>query len=554
MIRLYTVLFFVPSPGYHWINYRKMLSISKSPPLVSLSGNPIRFGFLSDNSRETAWVDSMLNIYFTDNAAAGDKMTILWLNEAIEFVFTGDPDHSGNQLPDGTVIADLYDWADAVCECLNANYYINRDWVATLVTGEISLTSRAHVACTPSVNFTWADAGHIPATGFQTGTLATFRIFFKVGIQLLLNISGTWTRVAEDVLPPGSNGEALFDIHSLFGDHAFPEFKFPEASDLIIQPRMNSCIEYRLAYFERYGSPVVAGKVMQTSSYYALFGGVSLLQMAIYNRKASSFWAKLTYNQYFLTWSPLEKPVDRYSTEKLYFLTRTLYSTLRLIIEINYNNGTPKSTITKTAVSSPLEMTVYEIVCSLNTLQLSGYDTGTIDFYRVWMEDEAENRISEIRTYRMDYEYHEQVREFLFLNSLGGYDTLRITGDVSDELQYDRTTITKVLGPDFTEMDHQQAIGTVRETRIHTANTGWLNREQLAWVRDFFLSKQVYQLIYGKLLPVVVSTKEAKQRTDREELYSIEFEYSRAYSSEYYTREIVVAEFGNDFNDDFPNE
>jgi hypothetical protein len=154
----------------------------------------------------------------------------------------------------------------------------------------------------------------------------------------------------------------------------------------------------------------------------------------------------------------------------------------------------------------------------------------------------------------MDYAHHEEVRQFLFLNSLGGYDTLRITGDVEDSIELERSTISKVLGADFTELDHQVGQGSVSEIKTYKANTGWLTREQVAWIRDFFLSKQVYQIVVGKLVPVVVSTTKATQRKDREDLFAIDFEYRRAFNSEFYSMEIVSAEFSDAFNDDFANE
>jgi hypothetical protein len=89
---------------------------------------------------------------------------------------------------------------------------------------------------------------------------------------------------------------------------------------------------------------------------------------------------------------------------------------------------------------------------------------------------------------------------------------------------------------------------------VYKANTGWRTREEISWLRDFFLSRQVFLINVNKLVPVVVTTTQARHRVDKEELYYLEFEYRRSYVSEFYSREIVTAEFTDDFNDDFPNE
>lgn len=154
----------------------------------------------------------------------------------------------------------------------------------------------------------------------------------------------------------------------------------------------------------------------------------------------------------------------------------------------------------------------------------------------------------------MDYNHYEKVRYFLFRNSLGGFDTLRITGDVTDGIEFERTDISKVLGEDFTEQNHQQATGDVKEIKTYQANTGWKSEEAVSWIRDFLLSKQAYQMIAGKLVPILITSSNAMQRADRQDLFSISFEYRRAFKNEFYTKQIVNADFNDDFDDDFVNE
>lgn len=532
-----------------------MITVDSTPPLVALSGNPIRFGLSTDNNIETAATQTRLNLIFTAKGAANDVVHLTWGNEDISFTCKASPDDSGTQIPDGSGSATLANWVAAVIPYLAANYYINRDWTLVQSTGQILMYGTVGNVSDPSANFTWADSGNEPTYTKVAGVAELPRSFFKIGMQVLLKVSGTYENIGEDILPVNADGEALFDIHKWFADRIYPEFKYPEASDQIMIARANSSGDYKVRYWEQYGSPIVARMMATTNPYFVLYGGVSTLQQAIYNRQASNFWAKLGYNQYFLTWQPTDKLVDRWTTEKLYYLVRSSLASIKLKIEINYNDETAQSTITKTTVNTPVQYGVYEIAVSLNVLQVTGYDGTTIANYRVWIEDSADNRISEIRKFTLDYTSYEEVpRQFLFLNSLGGFDTLRITGEVEDNLDYQRSSITKVLGADFTELDHQATAGSITESRIHKANTGWKTREDIAWIRDFFLSKQVYQLVVGKLVPVEILTTQARQRMDREDLFSIDFEYRRSYRSEHYSREIVTAEFTDAFDDDFANE
>lgn len=535
------------------------LTITSSPAIVALTGNPVRFTIHTNNNIATPGTCSALVITFFDTGAAGDSFTLKWADKSLTFVCSPTPDDSGLQIVDLSVIANLNDWVDAATVDLRANYLTDKYYSIGCEGSQLTLTAK-NKGSIYDLEFEaeWTNGVNPPTAILTAGVDEVARTFYKLGLQLQLGFGEDWEFVGEDILPVDPDGNATFDLHRLFADRVYSEFQWPESSVDIMVLRAHQCMQYYIRYFEQYGDSIFQGKLTASDTFNILAAGISHLQEAIYNRQSlttpTSFWTKLQYNQYFLTWQPKEKLIDRWQTEKLYYLVRESIASLNLKIEINYNDDTAKSTITKKTIANPVEFGVYEIICGLNRLQLAGYDTGIIDFYRVWIEDGSANRISEIRTFTIDYSNHEEVRQFLFLNSLGGYDTLRVTGDVEDSIELERSTISKVLGADFTELDHQVAAGSVSEVKTYKANTGWLTREQVAWIRDFFLSKQVYQIVVGKLVPVLVTTTQATQRRDREDLFSIDFKYRRAFSSEFYSMEIVSAQFSDDFNDDFANE
>lgn len=527
------------------------ITVESSPSLVAIIGNRIGFKLSTDNNIETVGIVTQAYITFATVGLANDSFTIDWEGHSIQFTCKVTPDDSGTQIP--TTPANIADWVAAVAAAVGLNYQVDQDFVVTSSGPELRLTAREKgLGNVVSLESDWTGAA--PGLSGAEGTDEVARLFFKLGIQVLIKSGVTFNRISEDILPVDSANKASFDIRRNFADQLDSVFKFPEASDQLMILRENMCREYKVRYFERYGSDLTVQKIGESASFWVLNAGISYLQEAIYNRQDSSFWDKLGYNLYFLTWQPKTKYIDRYQTEKLYYLVQAAIANLLLKIEINYNDATPQSILTKDTTAGPTNKGVYELALTLNVLQLAGYDQGNIDNYRVWMEDGASNRISEIRTYVMDYEHHEYVRCFLFLNSLGGFDTLRTTGDVSDGIEHERTEISKVLGEDFTEMDHQVAAGSVYETKVYKANTGWKEAEDISWIRDFLLSKQVYQLIAGKLVPIVITSTKATQRIDKEDLYSISFEYRRAFKNEFYSKQIVHADFNDDFNDDFANE
>jgi len=531
------------------------ISIITSPPLVALSGNPVRFKLQSNNQYSAAGVKYAYDIAFSDTGNANDYIELSWNDNLLRLTCKAAPDDSGLQIPDHSVIANLNDWCAEVAEYMQLNYLLSKYFDITVTGSTITLTAKDYGdEFEISATYLWTN-GSAPMGGVDGGSAQVARAYYKLGVQIMLKVGSAWVNCGEDLLPVDASGYATFDISTRFADRVYAEFQWLESSVDLMVLRANQCMEYRIRYFEQYFDDGVnaPGKLTETSSMYILAAGISTGQQAIYNRQQSSYWAKLGYNQYFLTWAPKEKLIDRYTTEKLFYLVRSAITELNLIVEINYNDTTSQSVITKKTVASPTNKGVYEIICSLNRLELSGYDQNNIDNYRVWLTNEADARISEVRTFRMDYAFHENVREFLFRNSPGGYDTLRTTGDVEDILDFERVPISKVLGDSYTELDHQITDIKVTETKSYKANTGWLNREQLEWVRDFLLSTQVYQIIVGKLVPVKVVSAQIANRKDREDLYAIEFEYVRSFTSEYFSREIVSADFDDSFDDDFVN-
>jgi hypothetical protein len=255
-----------------------------------------------------------------------------------------------------------------------------------------------------------------------------------------------------------------------------------------------------------------------------------------------------------LTWQPLEKRVTRNQTEKLFFLLQNPCERLVLRIAYFFMDGLGNHSYPMNSIDNPTPKKVYELTITPSVMQVPGFETDLLDYYQVWLEDQHMERISEIRTYRMDYTYHETDRLFLFQNSLCGFDTLRILGDQEDSLEYDRSTVNSVLGSDYSERDHKLTNFSITETRVFKANTGWISPEGSAWIRDFFLSKKVYRIIGGKMVPVVVTSTQVLHRKDREELFSIDFEYRQSFSNEHYSWEVVSAEFNNDFSYDFVNQ
>lgn len=525
-----------------------MIALDHQVSTITLSGNPVLFSFSSDSSLESTGVPATLTVSFTTAGSEGESITLTWVSGSVTFIFRDEPDDSGLELSSRQVEAILNKWVEIIAGEIGSNYLVDRFYRVSFLGNTLTLAAR-----NPGSEYTLAltsdDNLGVIAESIE-GEDAIIRPFFKVGIQVVLGTGESTHILGEEYLPVDTTGSATFDLHEYFSDSA-TSLTFPEASDNLAILHPESCREYYVRYFEQYGIPPVARKINTAGPFYVLNGGLSGIQLGKYRREGSDFWAKLCYNQYFLTWQPKTKWVDPYQSEKLFYLVREEYPSIVMRVETYFTSGFSTNPVPKVLIENPVKMGVYEFICTLAVLQLDGWDTEFIDYYEVWIEDDQVNRISEIRRFNVAHETPPFARYFLFQNSLGGWDTLRTTGKGSSAFEYERSTASRIPGFDFTDLDHHLIQYQAREDKTITASTGWLTVEEADWIRDFCLSPQVYEIIGQQLIPIVIMSKSARQAKDGENLWFLDFEYTRSMTSGYHTREVVGASFNTDFNDDY---
>ena len=87
-------------------------------------------------------------------------------------------------------------------------------------------------------------------------------------------------------------------------------------------------------------------------------------------------------------------------------------------------------------------------------------------------------------------------RYFLFLNSEGGYDTLRVRGINEYETKYQRTTAEMVRTTETTPDRGTIQMTYVKEERIWTMRTGWLlGLDELQWLRELLMTTYAAEIL-----------------------------------------------------------
>ncbi len=267
------------------------------------------------------------------------------------------------------------------------------------------------------------------------------------------------------------------------------EFIKPKRNASGLMVVVQQTLQYRLRELVTQDSPAVNTDVMLTPSWMIKAG----LHPVDYEKHSETFFStrQVTKRQ-FLTWQPDNLVVgkeERWLSFVMNFTPRPTKVKLRVRLSDANNNY---EVVTKQTVSVGNFGQV--IVAPIGVEQL-GINTDTIVRYEVWLSDQDDNRISEVRTYWIDCQYRRFDRAIHFINQLGGWDTLRFLGQAAENLKVTKYKAERERtdNPSIEYVD-TFIIDTEGEEEI-TLSTGYFERNALEHqkhLQSLLFSERVY--------------------------------------------------------------
>lgn len=519
-------------------------------PDVVLCGNSIPLKFqASTNLFESVGSKAEVILSWTAVAIADEYFDLLLKGETVRFTCKAAPDNSGNQFHNNSLSATLNNWVVLVAADLRKNYLIARYYDVVVVGNAITLNAKEE-GDDYSQEFTAGAGIDVTATETnKTGTNKIRRPFY--GITVLLYCNNEF--VTELVLNVDSNGLAKVDVADLLKSYLAQDFEWPESDVDFIFARASAIFPWYFRFGEKWGDADYKALTL-SDTYYVMLGGVSWMQQAKYNYEGSSYWAKLEYNKYFLSWAPMTRIIGPAEPVKLYFVNHTAATSLKLKAKLY--SATTNETITIDTIAGVADKAMYEMVLSPAKVGYAGLAGQTLVKIEAWIDNESDIRISEIRTFILDYSRYEHTRYFIFRNSLGAFEVLRSTGLMTKSNEYNREMAAIAVDSDYTSKDREEISVSNLEQQKFTLAIGWLNRygnadEYRNWLRDFSLSKEVYQAIGNTLKPIRLTSTNLAQGKDRDSVTGFMFEFVNAYTDEHYTKEITWNLFDESYASDF---
>ncbi|QMW04071.1 DUF5977 domain-containing protein [Spirosoma foliorum] len=286
---------------------------------------------------------------------------------------------------------------------------------------------------------------------------------------------------------------AFFRLDELLD--GFLEYQKPAAGTVDMCIISSLTMPYMLRESILNNGVLLAGSSKELQNQWILKAGLSDLDFATWGEVF--FTTYMSQQRPFLTWQLDNKVVGEQQPEYLFYLLNMspTPATIRRRVEITYTDGS-EETLDKGLLSGGQ---TYQVVCVPTGAKALGLIGGakTVASYRVWLTDGERNRLSEVRSYTLDRKYRGQERWILYSNSLGGWDTLRLTGAGSETLETLRTmaAMERPAGApsDFSELK----VVHVEGKQTLSVSTGFFERfaeQQLKCLDELLLSQNIYLL------------------------------------------------------------
>lgn len=351
--------------------------------------------------------------------------------------------------------------------------------------------------------------------------------------------SGTYVSQLKMELEPDAAGVARFFLNEAFRNALAAHV--PAANETAIKRVTNAFARFKVYFAEKFGDDPVLQPYQVSDDMLAIMGGVQ----KEFFPDIDFFETYLPSKKKFLTWQPAVKKVHRLQEEYLYYYVfdATNVTTLNLFVKIYYDDeANTEATIMLGSAGAPATPVVQqEIFCFPvgyvhGGIQAKGPNPElAVKKYDVWLEDDLGGAVSEIRTYIVDATPAPYARYFLFLNSLGGMDTLRTVGKTSKSFESESDTHEQILETGYSLETGQYKRSFAMFYNAQEVSTGHITKKQADYLQDLLISGVVYEITSGKRVPVIIDTKSFRIFEDGEFRYFLRFKFRSAYNNEVYT-------------------
>ncbi|MFD2163665.1 hypothetical protein ACFSJU_14745 [Paradesertivirga mongoliensis] len=507
-----------------------------TPASYNFSKNFIPLRFLSDNYLEQAGVKSINVLGFFNAVANGTVITISFGANVVTFTAVSTaPDTSGLQIPAG---AGDVAYAASLVAYFQANHIIDQYFDIHASGNAVLFTAKK---AGTGFDFTAVTNAVFELENITPGVTQIVRdayyIHFELFCQNADHTDFVSIHTAQISLRSDQPGISEVDIADRLNAYLETDvLDIPDTGSTAALLCKKSCRKFYYTYAESWGQPAVVRKKIKSAEYTILAGGLSfkgnhvktlpgLLVPDVADATKDRFLKQGSSHQYTRKDQP----------QFLYFFNTRATQDGRLRVKFTFTDGTASADVTVTAVALTTLGKVAFNVTHDRLFTPADYPGKLVKHYEVWLETVAGVKISETRTYYLNYKAQQFVRYMVSWSSWGAFDTRLCYGKATSSLELVQQEAKRILKSGDDIKKGNSTVFDVKLNNKFKVSTGHIDRSELILNRDFYLSPHKFRYTSGLFLPIKVTSKDIPEIPDGETLFHQEFEYEYRFTDDVFT-------------------
>lgn len=502
-------------------------TLIQSPDPLSFSLNPVVVKIAGSNWLSAAGVKAINHVTFSGSVSAAATIILKWGTFTLPFVAAASPDDSGLSFPSGDGSAS---YVETLLPYFQENYLIARDFEVTRSGQALIFTARE----TGSLySFTPATATNISAGTTTPGITQAIQPNYGNFIEIWMEkADGTgFEKIHEKKveLDFPYTGASRYDISGILHSHL--DFEKPDLESTAMVRCASSRRRYYLKVAEIYGVTPAKRAMTQYGNFTVIMGGLSFK------------------GQQFLTASAALNPVPGDATQRrflkndgntkvlridqpefIHYISHAAHASLSMQIKAYFTDDTQAITSKSIAAVALYDKIEIPATCS----QIIDAGIKTISKYDIWLEASG-GRVSEIRTYILDYSQKQYIRFFAYKSSLGGLDSRMLYGKGSNELEIFQETAERGSRISRSLAQGERIDHSIEIQDVFSVATGFMSRADLLRMRDFYNSDEKFLISAGEYFGISVTSKKVEELQDGRGLFAQKFEYLYRFKDSLFT-------------------
>lgn len=546
--------------------------LANQPGAVVFAGNPVRYEFKTLGYVDSIPVYPQLTIRFLEKVKAGESLIFLLKpktkqNIVVSLQAKPFPDASGTQFNDDSFSGDIYKYVALIAKQLNnnpvlaSNFHLVVDGNALIVkankpTDDVLFTlSKIPFNYKPEGNPSGVQPNPEVTTpnGPKSVQMEVSNLFhdpgnrpnYALAVELYIEedyLAGKWSKVSDFKLNFDNQEAASVDVSSVLSSeiHQRVQLHFPD----VFGPASVKSVDYIRRYYIRFaemiGAPSKMGDWNNSEVKYVIGGGLSTEDSLTAN-----FVDQLLTKPKFLNAWPNSKKLAAKDKEFLYFLDSSFVGQSRppklqqwfVGLTVNYTDGSNSGTqLVPWSEFISDSFGVYSIPCGYYQIGVQNFDAGKqVLSWDVYIQDVGFNKISEVRTFRLDRTCTAHSSKVMYFNNFGLPEFVHLHGETKKRVKTQRKLASKISVPDSSIEEGESETYNQKFTDGYRFNSGTLTREEADFARGLLTSSSVFVVDSGRYKPINIKPASFQLNTSFIPFTSISFDADVDISSKFYS-------------------